>query len=189
MFNVLMALDIQPTYKTVRDEIILKIAEGDAQAFQDLYDACHTSVYGFALSLTKNTYDAEDVLHDTFVTVWEKSGSYLPLGKPMAWILRIAKNNALMKLRKQSNTDSFDELELSNSLSFSHIDNLDEKLALKTLIETLDSQEQQIVLLKAVDGLKAREIAELLEIPLNTVLSKYHRAVKKLKNEFEKGEN
>ena len=53
---------------------------------------------------------------------------------------------------------------------------------METFLGILNDEERQIVMLHTVSGLKNREIAALMEIPLNTVLSKYHRAIKKLKN-------
>lgn len=55
-------------------------------------------------------------------------------------------------------------------------------------MKQLTDQERQIVMLHAVAGFKHREIAELLELPLSTVLSKYRRALKKLRHSLEKGE-
>ena len=64
----------------------------------------------------------------------------------------------------------------------------EEQLALRAALELLDAEERRIVLLHAVTGWKHREIASLLELPLPTVLSKYHRALKKLRKQLE-GEN
>lgn len=64
----------------------------------------------------------------------------------------------------------------------------EDRLVLTQCMKQLTDQERQIVMLHAVAGFKHREIAELLELPLSTVLSKYRRALKKLRHSLEKGE-
>ena len=183
MVHVLMALEAEFSAKsTVDDTVIQEIANGNMVAFHRLYENISGSVYGFALSITKNTYDAEDVLQDTFLTIYRKAADYQPHGKPMAWILTIARNLALMKLRAQKKEIGLEESQVENSIAFSKIEEAEAKTMLQTFLGILNDEERQIVMLHTVSGLKNREIAALMEIPLNTVLSKYHRAIKKLKN-------
>ena len=80
------------------DNYILGIAKGDKEALAGLYESTHTAVYGFALSLCKNVPDAEDVLQDVFVQIWNAAEQYTPAGKPMAWIFTITRNLALLSL-------------------------------------------------------------------------------------------
>lgn len=167
---------------TLDEELLLRTSQGDMQAFHELYTRNSKSVYGFALSITKSTHDAEDVLQDTFVAIFGNAATYSPQGKPLAWILTIARNLSLMKLREKTKTQSFDELELDNDSSFSHIENNDDRLVLESALSILDSEERQIVMLHSMTGLKNREISKLLDLPIGTVLSKYHRALKKMRN-------
>ena len=64
----------------------------------------------------------------------------------------------------------------------------EDRLVLEQCLKALDDSERQIVILHAVGGMKHRETAELLGLPLATVLSKYSRAIKKLKSKLEKRE-
>ena len=63
----------------------------------------------------------------------------------------------------------------------------EDRLMLRMVLQVLSEEELQIVMLHAVAGCKHREIAQLLELPLPTVLSKYHRALKKLRKQWEEG--
>lgn len=166
---------------TADDTLIKRIADGDMEAFRQLYESVSGSIYGFALSITKNAHDAEDVLQDTFLTVHRSASGYQPMGKPIAWILTIARNHALMRLRSSGKTVGYDELQLQNKEALAQIEPVENRILIMELMTTLDSEERQIVMLHAASGLKNREIADLLELPLNTVLSKYHRAIKKLR--------
>ncbi len=166
---------------TVDDALIGRIADGDMEAFRQFYESASGSIYGFALSITKNAQDAEDVLQDTFLTVHRSAAGYRPMGKPMAWILTIARNHARMRLRGSGKTTEYEELRLSSDEALARIESVENRLLIRELMTALDSEERQIVMLHAASGLKNREIADLLELPLNTVLSKYHRAIKKLR--------
>ena len=74
------------------EECIARIAYGDLEAFEDFYNVTKKAVYGVALSYVKNVHDAEDIMHDVFIKVFEKAQSYVALGKPYAWVLTITKN-------------------------------------------------------------------------------------------------
>ncbi len=163
------------------DALIGRIADGDMEAFRQLYEIASGSIYGFALSITKNVHDAEDVLQDTFLTVHRSAAGYQPMGRPMAWILTIARNHALMRLRSNAKTTGCDDLQLQSDEAVLRIESVENRMLIGELMTALDSEERQIVMLHAASGLKNREIAALLELPLNTVLSKYHRAIKKLR--------
>jgi RNA polymerase sigma-70 factor (ECF subfamily) len=172
------------TKSTVIDGDILDIARGEPDAVRRLYEKTHKGLYGFILSITRNPHDAEDALQDTFLAIYRYAGDYKPKGKPLAWLYTVAKNAARMKLRAKGDHLSLEE-ELHESEAFARIEDTEERLTLEAALTLLSEEERQIVLLHAVSGLKNREIATLLELPLNTVLSKYHRALKKLKSHIE----
>lgn len=98
-------LTIQSEYgirRPIDDSLIEKISLGDMDAFRELYEIASKSVYGFALSILKNSHDAEDVLQETFLKVYQNSSDYVSYSKPMAWILRITRNLAVTKLREKN---------------------------------------------------------------------------------------
>ncbi|MBE6917380.1 MAG: RNA polymerase sigma factor [Ruminococcaceae bacterium] len=160
------------------DGYIDRMAKGDTQALEQLYRAAAPGVYAYALSILKNSHDAQDVLQDTFLTVHSSAASYRSQEKPMAWILTIAKNLCYKRLKElqRSGTASLD--------GFALVDNrvsTDDKLVIEACMNVLSDEERQIVVLHAVSGFKHREIARMLSLPLSTVISKYHRALKKMK--------
>lgn len=83
------------------EPLMARLAGGDQEALAELYHRTRTSVYGLALSYLKNQHDAEDVTQDAFVRAWENAHQYRPQGTPLAWLLTIARNLALMKLRER----------------------------------------------------------------------------------------
>ena len=163
------------------DKAIVSIAQGDDTALQLLYDQTASSIYAYALSVTKSAHDAQDVMHDTFIKVYENAHNYVSHGKPMAWILTIAKNLCFQKFRQQSRiADMTDETMLAQFADNTNM-SADDKMFVAQYLSKLGEQERAIVVLHAMTGLKHREIAKHLDLPLATVLSKYHRAIKKLK--------
>lgn len=107
---------------------------------------------------------------------------YTPKGKPLAWIFTITRNLALMRIREQSRTVTIEPESWQSLFADEPAVTSEDQLVLASLMETLSDQERQIVVLHAMTGLKHREIAELLNLRLPTVLSKYNRALKKLRN-------
>lgn len=167
------------------EQLLAQIASGDREALGQLYHRTRGAVYALTLSYTKNAQDAEDLTQDTFVRVWDSAAQYRGRGSAMGWLLAIARNLALMKLREHERRGSLDE-DGWNALP-AHISGLapEDRLLLQTALAALDDQERRVVLLHAVAGLKHREAAALLDLPLATVLSKYHRALKKLRIQIE----
>lgn len=164
------------------EELLRQIALGSQQAFEELYRATDSAIYGYALSLMRNHHEAQDVMMDTYLKIRCAAHLYMPMGKPMAWILTITKNLARTRLRSAGRQIPLDDLE-ETTPSFDR--DSEEAVALEQAMKVLGDQERQILILHAVTGLKHREIAEMLGMPLATVLSKYARSLKKLKKALE----
>ena len=167
----------------VDENLIIRMAAGDGAAFKELYEETASAVYGFALSILKNKHDAEDVMHDAFIKVYTAAVTYKPMGKPLAWILTIVRNLCYTKMREGGMCEDISEYE--DLVSVGEQDSVLEKVILQEALSKLDFEERQIVVLHSLTGLKHREIAEILELPTGTVLSKYNRSIKKLKKQLE----
>lgn len=173
-----------PDDAPVLDGYIERATQGDAGALEELYRRTRTAVYGFALSLCRNAQDAEDVLQDVYIRVYQAAGGYRPQGKPLAWLFTITRHLALMRLRERGKTDVVSPEDWQEAFAEPAV-TPDDRLVLQAVLSRLSDEERQIVMLHAVAGMKHREIAGLLQHPLPTVLSKYHRAMKKLKTAME----
>ncbi len=172
--------------KVVIDEsLFCGIANGEKEAFCTLYQQTKSAVFTYALSLLRNQADAEDAMQDTYLKIRSAAHLYRPEGKPMAWIFTITRNVCLMKMRQQNHFASFPVEEAPEALDFQQIEDIEDRIVLKTAFEVLSEDECQIIFLHAVTGFKHRQISEFLNIPLSTVLSKYRRGLKKLKSELE----
>ena len=183
---MLAALSVQTTEEEARrrgelEQLLLRTGQGDREAFARLYSLTRDGVYALALSLLHDAHEAQDIAQDTFVKVWESAPAYRPQGSPMAWLLTVARNLARTRLRQGGRQVGLDE-EAWNAIPATAPDvSPEDRQLLQEALARLSPEERQIVLLHAAAGLKHRETAQLLELPLSTVLSKYHRGLKKLK--------
>lgn len=164
---------------------INRLALGDKAAMAAIYDRTKSAVYGLALSILRNVSDAEDVMQDTYIRIYEGSPNYRQEGKPMAWILRITRNLALDIVRSPATADLELEAERMPDKKSDFSESSLDKLVLEMLLSQLDQDERQIVMLHSIERFKHREIAEILGIPLGTELSKYHRSLAKLRKSLE----
>lgn len=169
----------------VDDSLLIGVAEGNKDAFAALYKIAAGAIYAYALSLLKNTQEAEDAMQDTFLKIRSAAPLYKPMGKPMAWIFTITRNICLMKLRRQRNISVFSLEEIEEPAAGDEITDLEDRLVIRKAFQVLSDEECQIIFLHAVTGWKHREISAQLHLPLSTVLSKYRRGLKKLEIELE----
>lgn len=184
MFNAKSDDEISDNLDSDLENYLYMIADGDTEAVGDVYELTKTQVYGYILSILKNPTEAEDAMQDVYVKICTCAGMYHSEGKPMAWIFTIARNVSLMRIRKQSRISDIPEFEWEQLSGFAGSDRED-RIVLEAALLKISDEESQIVMLHAVGGMKHREIAELFDMPLATVLSKYNRALKKLQKILE----
>lgn len=164
------------------DQLILKIPHTD-NAFHELYTKTKTIVFAYIMSIIKNYDDSSDILQEVYIKIYLAAKNYESQRKPLAWIFTIARNESYLFLRrKQSNLEYDDQLSLPQNIDF------DTKLLLEELFKILNDLERQVIIMHSLWGLKHFEIAQLLEIPISTSLSNYHRGIKKMKEVWRKNQ-
>ena len=154
------------------DKLLCKIAEGDNTAFEELYVKTARGIYAFLYSYLKNSHDTEDALQSVFLKIKKNISSYVAGTNGRAWIFQIAKNHALTELKKNSRKEEYED---KSSIGFTQGEVFD------AMQRALSEEEQRIVILHVLWGYKHREISKLIESPIGTVVSKYKRAIDKLK--------
>ena len=171
----------------INDNLFEQIAEGNMDALETLYSSTERTLYAYLLSLTKDHNLAVDLLQETYIKVMGAAHLYQPQGKPMAWIFSIAKILSHDKLRKRNREVVVGETEVFDRINLSYEMHPENRLVLEAALAELAETERSIILLFSVSGLKHREIAGLLNLNISTVLSKYHRGLKKLRTFLEEG--
>lgn len=180
MNSKILVPNVDECQESLLEKYIKDISFGNKDSLSDLYNVTKTSVYGFALSILKDLHEAEDVFQEVYIKIYENASFYQANGKPLAWILTITKNLALMRLRKKRN--HMDLAELNEILADNKgVNDTETQMLISTVFKYISDEERNILILHSVSGFKHREIAKMLGIPLSTVLSKYNRAIKKIK--------
>ena len=180
------------TTPPVLDESVLvaKAQAGDSSAFSELVSRYQNKIYRLAKHITQNDEDAEDVLQEAFLKAYEHIGGFQGNSKFYTWIVRIAVNEALMKLRKRKSdrTVPLDEPvdtgeEMVNREIAVWEDNPEERYSqseiqqiLDEAVEDLKPDFRTVFVLRDIEELSTEETAEALNISVPAVKSRLLRA-------------
>lgn len=170
-------------------ELIEDFKNGKQEAFEELISRYEEKVYKLANRFTRNPEDAEEVLQDVFTTVYRKIDGFEGKSSFSSWLYRVTVNAGLMKLRKRRQNrcvhleDVIPEIDSSLLVRTPEATNVDEKVflsemrgALHNAIQELPEEYRSVYLLRDVDGLTSREVAQVLEVSVPAVKSRLHRS-------------
>ena len=166
------------------DKFIKRFINGDASAFDEIYNRTRKSVYYVVLSVLRDKALAEDVMQTTYIRVLKSIQSYTLGTNASAWIIKIAKNEALNVKRVRMREQSVDENENLTLFGVSEPDTYGELTDLAKRLLTDD--EFSILMLVTACGYKRKEIGKMLDMPIPTVTWKYQNALSKLRNALDK---
>lgn len=167
--------------------LVHRFLNGDAEALGALYDNHAPAIFGY-LCRRIGPQDAEDVIQETFVQAARSLRSYDHRGRLRQWLLTIARSRALDRIRKHSRQRERallegEEEEISHGARSPLEQQCDRELGerIDAAVQSLPERQREVFLLRQEAGLGFKEIAAMLDMPLNTALSHMHRAVKALR--------
>lgn len=156
-------------------EILLELKKNDYSSFDEFYELTNRLVYIMISSIIKNKIIVEDLMQDTYVKFIENIDKISLSSNPTAYLAQIAKNISINTFNKNQKmiytSDYFDNY--GEQKEESRVD--------LGIIDYLEGIDKEIVSLKIIGDLKFREIAEIVNKPLGTVLWIYNKAIKYLK--------
>ena len=171
------------------DELVLSLRNREKIAIEALYDMYSSSLYGVISRIIIDTATAEDVLQETFVKIWHSFASYsTEKGRLFTWMVNIARNLAIDKIRSKDFKNQNKNQELENNVTF-----IDEQrntvykpelLGIKELVETLKPEQKLILDLVYFKGYTHVEAADELGIPLGTIKTRLRMAIMQLRKHF-----
>ncbi len=178
--------------------LVAQTREGDAQAFTALVKRYESKIFRLAQHITQNREDAEDVLQETFLKAYEHLDQFQGNSKFYTWIVRIAVNQALMKLRKRRSdkTVSIDEsIDTGEDTVVREIAAWDENPEqhysreelgeiLSSAIESLAAPYRAVFILRDMEELSTEETAEALDLSIPAVKSRLLRARLQLRDKL-----
>ncbi|MFC1576204.1 RNA polymerase sigma factor [Candidatus Omnitrophota bacterium] len=171
----------------ISQDLIDKASRGDIKAFEEIYKGTSGFVYNVALRVARSTTSADDITQDVFMKVYKNLSKFNYRSSLKTWIYRITVNTAINYQKAEAkHTDrraDYDTVIQSAHAEERVRDNVtkgDEKERLSLFLETLTPEQRACIVLKEIEGLKYREIADALKINVNTVRSRLKRARRNL---------
>ena len=171
------------------EELVLALKNREKIAVEALYDMYSSSLYGVISRIITDTATAEDVLQETFVKIWHSFSSYsTEKGRLFTWMVNIARNLAIDKIRSKDYKNQNKNQELENNVTF-----IDEQrntvykpelMGIKDLVQTLKPDQKIILELVYFKGYTHVEAADELGIPLGTIKTRLRMAIQQLRKHF-----
>lgn len=171
--------------------LLQRMAEGNRAAFGELYDRFSRPLYATALRILNDAKEAEDIVQDTFISLWEKAGDFaVSRGTAFGWAVTLTRNRAIDRVRMRrrrtelldqaapedlgygggSGPDSADQASLS-----------EQSTSVRSAVAALPAEQKQALELAFFSGLTQQEIAARLNEPLGTVKARIRRGLLKLR--------
>jgi len=171
------------------EELVLALRQREKVAVEALYDMYSASLFGVIVRIVNDEAIAEDILQDTFVKIWNSFSSYsTEKGRLFTWMVNIARNLAIDKIRSKDFKNQTKNQELENNVTF-----IDEQrntvykpelLGVKDLVEQLKPEQKSILDLVYFKGYTHVEAADELGVPLGTIKTRLRLAIIQLRKYF-----
>jgi RNA polymerase sigma-70 factor (family 1) len=171
--------------------LLIKVSQGEVGAFRTLFDAYRVGLYAAALKITKSDYAAEEIVQETFASLWESRSSLLDVENPPAYIFTIAYNKTFRHLKKVS-TDSELLRSLMARMREGHeetrewLDARESGELINQAVAELPAQRKLIYQLSREQGLSHEAIAGQLNISPFTVKKQISLALRNIRDNLAK---
>lgn len=173
-------------------QLIKQYLKGDEQSLRVLYEQYIQSVFNFIARLAPPGFDVEDIVQEAFVKAWRNLKKFDQSKSFKTWIFTIAKNILFDQMKKkqpmafsqleQDEEGNAPELDIADSrpLADELLSAIDSDKRLEELLQKLNPLQRAVVISHAIEGLTFSEIGEVLGEPMDTVKTRYRRALSKL---------
>ncbi len=173
-------------------EWLRRIAQGDTDALSSLYDRFSATLFSIGCRLLGNESEAEDLLQEVFLKIWDKAQKYdAQLGSPTAWLITLTRNAAHDRLRSSQRrhrladaltTDAVVSAQVLEAAPDEGLLSRETVLAVRTALVQLPVDQRQAIEFAFVGGLTQSEIAAQLGEPLGTIKARIRRGMLALRD-------
>ncbi|WP_090332099.1 RNA polymerase sigma factor [Nitrosomonas sp. Nm51] len=172
-------------------QLIRQIAQQQHHALAQLYERHVMHMFAVATRILKSRKDAEDLIHDVFLEIWNKAADFdASRSSARTWILMRVRSRAVDRLRQLARTqkifsaDAYDESGAVQTTEPAP-DQLAEWQYARSAVEQLPESQYTVIVLSYYEGLTCSEIAERCQIPVGTVKSRLSAAIRHLRGALE----
>lgn len=168
-------------------ELLSKIANGDENALAELYDRYRAILFGFLLRILHNRTEAEDILQEVFIQVWQRASNFdESRGKAFTWLVTLTRSRAIDRIRaldSRSRTVEQATREQSDVVSDAETDAIlsQRSETIRAALKNLSEEQRQVLLLAYFDGFSQTEISQRLNSPLGTVKTRMRNGMIRLR--------
>jgi len=177
--------------KNSEKQLVKTFKKGDREAFKLLFDRYNKRLYSFLFGLLKSKEDAEEIVQETFLKIWEIRENFWEDYPFESLVFRIAKNTSLNYMRKKVNRAVFEKdfgffADFSEGSADEYVLFQETKNIIETILNSLPPKRKEIFMLQKVEGLSRQEIAVKLGISVITVDHQLFKANKYIREEIKK---
>lgn len=168
------------------EDMLARVALGDRKAFAGLYRRTSAKLFGVCLRVLKSRSEAEESLQEVYIKIWQRAGTYTAgQGSPISWLVVIARNNALDRLRARK--PAAEDIDSALGIASGGPDpeeaaaRAGERGRIVACLDRLEPDRAAAVRGAYLDGFSYQELADRFEVPLNTMRTWLRRSLLKLK--------
>ena len=164
------------------------IARGDDSAFAALYDRYSPILYGLLLRIVRDRPEAEDVLQEVFLQVWQQAANFdAARGRPFTWLVTLARSRAIDRLRSRDSREraaqaaTRDAVEGTGEAAGADLFRAEQSEVVRGALAAIPEEQRRALLLAYFEGLTQTEIAARLGQPLGTIKTRMRSGMQKLR--------
>lgn len=169
------------------DRLINQFKAKDEKAFEKLYQMYGNSIRGVVLNIVKDDEIADELMQDVFIKAWQKSDTYnSSKGRFFTWILNIARNAAIDKIRSKAFRQSVQNLDTDNFvniiMSRDNLDHQTDAIGIKKFVTNLGQKCKEVIELLYFKGFTQKEASEELNMPIGTIKTRNRSCIQQLRD-------
>jgi RNA polymerase sigma-70 factor (ECF subfamily) len=161
--------------------LLAAVARQDRSALGELYDRTSAKMYGICCRMLANDADAEDVLHEAYLTVWRNAGRFDPTkASPITWLAALTRNKAIDRLRRERSVEPIDAAEEVADAGPSAVDIISDdqdRRRLAKCLDEIDARSSGLIRSAFFTGATYPELAAQMAVPLGTMKSWIRRGL------------
>lgn len=169
--------------------LVAKIRNNDKEAFKALYIRYCKKLYYFSIRCKLSNYDSEELVQSVFINIWDRRNFLDETFNIKSYIYKSAVNYIYNCLRRNAIRNRYIESEMTeksaaSDITYEQVFLWDLEKSLVAIIDSLPSQQKQVIRLSRIEGLSHEEIAEKLNISIRTVENHIYRALNTIKKKL-----